>query len=278
MIALLLAVVAAHAQPTAIGPGDVPAAIVEVAREVRNRPLPARIDAISKSLLGVPYLDDPIGEGVPPDVDPIVRYDGFDCLTYVEEVLSLALTGDPAHAAMVRNSLRYDGDPATYANRQHFMELQWIPRAVANGWLRDTTREYGETVRFERTVTDATWAAWSGRARFALTDDELPTGTMALDVLPLAAAQAAAAHIRPGSIVMTVRQDRSWIPIWITHLGFVVPGATLRHASRLASSRTVREHDLAPYLRHTATYTNWPTAGIVVFEPVEQGPRDLLLE
>lgn len=255
--------------------GSLPPEIVEAAIQARTLPLAQRMRAVSEPLLGLPYLADSHGEGEGIDTDPPARYDAFDCLTFVEEVLALSLSGDPSHASDVRESLRYTGEPS-YATRRHFMELQWIPDNVAAGWLVDTTAAYGRPVqRFEREVTAGTWKAWGRRSLFALTDEQLPVGTMALDVLSLDDALAVVDQIRPGTIVLTVRQDRPWVPIWVTHLGFVLADAdqpTVRHATRM-SSKQVRDHSLEWYVEHVGTYSNWPTAGIALLEPVEQGPR-----
>ncbi len=263
-------------KPPATPPlGALPDALRDGAERSLDLPLPARMKAVSEPLLGLPYLVDPLGEGSGHDPDPLARYDAFDCLTFVEEVLALALAGDPVHAAPIRLGLRYDGSPS-YADRHHFMELQWIPSAIADGWLRDATGDYGATVRFEREVTDSLWRNWSGRAAFALTDEQLPTGLMGLDVLPLDEAIAAADRLRPGSIVLTVREDRPWVPLWITHLGIVIEhdGARLfRHASRMKSGPVTRDNRLRPYLELLGSYKNWKTAGVVVLEPIEFGPR-----
>lgn len=250
-------------------PAAEPAALETLAREVRELPLPERIAAVSHALLGAPYLTDPIGEGVAPDLDPPVRYDAFDCLTFVEEVLALTLPADPADAVIVRNALRYGGREVAYANRRHFMELQWIPEAVRGGWLIETTASYGATQHLEQTVTASTWEAWPDRVRFAMADHELPVGPMQLEVLPLDAAIRAAQRIKPGSLIMTVRSPRAGVPIWISHVGFVLAGprAVFRHASRMGNPRRVRDHDLAWYLEHQRESASWPVLGVAIFEP-----------
>jgi hypothetical protein len=257
--------------------GALPPELAARALEVSDRPLPERMAAISKQMLGRPYLADPLGEGRGIDADPLARYDVYDCLTFVEEVLALSLAGDPAHAARVRLALRYGDGPIEYRTRRHFMELQWIPGNIADGWLADTTATYGPVTHLERAVDADTWHSWRSRARFAMSDEELPVGTMQLDVLSLDDALAAVDDIRPGSILLTVREDRSWNPIWISHVGFVLPTEAgqprqVRHATRM-SSKTVRDHDLAWYLRHLKTYSKWPAVGVAVLEPIEQGPR-----
>jgi hypothetical protein len=252
-----------------------PVAVVEAVERTRDAPLPERIDAISAALIDADYINDPLGEGAGHDPDPIVRYDAFDCLTYVEEVLALAMGSDPRHAAEIRLALRYEG-PVAYANRKHFMELQWIPDAIADGWVRDTTSAYGRPVQqLSREVDDATWKAWRYRSRFALTDEQLPRGVMRLDVLSLDDAIAVAPDIRPGTILLTVRADRPWNPIWISHLGIVVPGErpTVRHATRMGDGR-VRDHGLVWYLEHLKTYEKWPAVGVALLEPLPFGPRN----
>lgn len=261
--------------------GALPADLLQVALDVRHLPLDERMEAISAVMLDKPHHDDPLGEGHAHDPDPLARYDMYDCLTFVEEVLALSLAGDPEHAAEVRLDLRYDGGPE-YVNRGHFMELQWLPHNIDRGWIRDTTGSYGPTVAFEREVEESLWKNWAGRKNFAHADEELPLGTMALTVLPLEDAIAAAPTIRPGSIIAAVREDRSYKPIWITHVGFVFEaedgGRTLRHATRMKKSRRVRDHDLVFYLELLRTYKNWKVAGIAVFEPQEMGPRLVLAD
>lgn len=254
--------------------GAIPTALLEAALAARDLPLAQRMRAISEPMLGRPYAIDPLGEGFGIDPDPLARYDAYDCLTFVEEVLALALSGDPSHSAEVRQRLRYGDAPVDYAHRRHFMELQWLPGNVADGFLVDTTARYAPTVRQEREVTLGTWTSWRRRRLFALSDEQLPVGTMALDVIPLDAAIAIADDIAPGSLVLTVRTDRNGVPIWTTHLGFVVEGerAQMRNASRRTAMRVLDE-GLAWYLEHLKGYGNWPVAGISVFEPVEQGPR-----
>jgi hypothetical protein len=254
--------------------GAMPDSVVEAATKARNLPLPERMKAVSQPLLGRPYVLDPMGDGEGWDSDPLARYDAFDCLTFLEEVLSLSLAGDPTDAAEIRNTLRYGDGPIDYAHRHHFMELQWLPANQAAGLIRPTTAEYGEPVHLSKEVTADTWRAWSKRKLFHLADDQLPTGHMELDVLPIAQALQAVDRIRPGSIVLTVRTDRAGVPIWISHVGFTVPAdvPTVRHATKVSGART-RDQTLSWYLQHLESYKNWPALGISLWEPIEQGPR-----
>lgn len=254
--------------------GSIPPDIVKIARSVGHLPLPDRMGKISEAMLGRPYVSDPLGEGEGVDPDPIARYDAFDCLTFTEEVLALSLAGDPIQAAQIRRDLRYGPENTiTYVNRRHFMELQWIPGVVRDGWLRNTTAEYGEVMLLEKDVTSQTWRTWKPRKRFAHTDEELPYGQMRLEVLPLATAREVKDRIRAGSVILTVRADRPTVPIWVTHVGFLVPDPkggrpVLRHATKIGGGGT-RDHSLEWYLEHLGSYTNWKVLGISILEPVE---------
>ncbi|MBX2798450.1 MAG: DUF1460 domain-containing protein [Myxococcales bacterium] len=257
--------------------GAIPKDILDVARAVAQRPLPERIGAISEALLGRPYASDPLGEGAGIDPDPIARYDVFDCLTYAEEVLALSLAGDPAHAAQIRRDLRYgSGNPVDYVHRRHFMELQWIPGVVSDGWMRVSSGDYGPITVLEKEVTPDTWKWWRSRKKFAHTDEELPVGTMRLEVLDLPTAKSVADRIRPGSVILTVRSDRSGVPIWVTHVSLLVTNGegknVMRHSTKIGKGGT-RDHDLSWYLDHLDSYVNWKVQGIAVMEPIEAGPR-----
>jgi hypothetical protein len=251
--------------------GDIPEEVIRAAVEARFRPLAERMEVVSRPFLRRPYAIDPIGEGEGIDPDPPARYDAFDCLTVVEETLALALAGDPLHAGMIRQALRYGDAAPTYANRRHFMELQWIPGNIRDGWLTDTTRSYAETKRQEKDVTATTWKTWNKRSLFKLADEQLPTGHIALDVIPLDTAIAIADQLRPGSLVLTVRSNPRG-PIWTSHLGFVVSPGVIRNASKRGHMRVVDER-MVSYFAALKTYGSGVVAGITVLEPVEQDPR-----
>jgi Protein of unknown function (DUF1460) len=270
-------VAAASPSTSSLSIGAMPARLATIASSAARLPLPERISLVSEALLGLPYVSDPMGEGVLPDADPVARYDAFDCLTYVEEVLALSMAGDPVHAAEIRDALRYDEGPRDYVHRRHFMELQWIPGTLRAGLLRDTTRSYGRTVALDKEVTPATWSAWSGRKNFLHTDTQLPLGHMHLDVLPLDEAVRVADRLPAGSILLTVRQDRAGVPLWITHVSLIVMDSAgqkvVRHATLVGTPDQTRDHGLLFYLNHLRTYANWPVLGVAVLEPVEQQPR-----
>ncbi|MCB9780849.1 MAG: DUF1460 domain-containing protein [Alphaproteobacteria bacterium] len=256
--------------------GTIPPELLAVARESRDLPLGARMMAVSDQLLGAPYQVDAAGEGQAPDFDPLARYDVFDCLTFVEEVLALTLPADPLAAPMVRNGLRYGGAEPSYEARRHFMLTEWIPGNIEDGWLTDITATLGDTHLVEVDVDADTWRWWRKRKLFALPDAALPVGHFRLPVMSIDAAMEVAGDIPPGALIITVRRPKPGVPIIVTHLGFKVPSdperPVMRHATKMKGQR-VMDHSLLWYLDHLRWYDRWPVEGISVLMPREFGPR-----
>ena len=251
----------------------VPSAVVSAIRAVADRSVGERLDVATRPFLGRPYIVDPVGEGEGADADVPARYDVFDCMSFVEEGLGMVLAGDPVNAPAIRDALRYDRF-ADNAHRNHFMEAQWIPRAVASGLLEDVTDRLGHARTLTKSVTPAVWQGWRSRRRFFLADPELPVGTWSLRYLDLGQAAEAAPKIPPGALVVTLRVERAWSPIVTTHVSLVVPGRSepmMRHATKMGK-RLVRDDKLSWYMTHLRDYVNWPALGVVVLMPREQGP------
>lgn len=255
----------------------VPPEVAAAVRAVADRPVGVRMEAASRSFLGLPYVNDAAGEGDDADPDPPSRYDAFDCLTFVEEVLALALAGDPLDAPAIRDALRYQGAPA-YQNRRHFMEAEWVPAAIRNGLLEDVTGRIGQARLLEKEVTARTWAGWGRRTRLfgRIPDERLPVGTWTLPFLDLDEAERVARDIPAGAILLTVRTPRDGVPIAVTHISAVVPledgSLRMRHATRMGV-RSVRDDYVEWYVRHLRDYVNWPSLGVSILLPREQGPR-----
>jgi hypothetical protein len=259
-------------------PGSLPDAVAEQVAAVRARPLPERIDAISAMFMDAPYVLDALGDGVGRDPDPLARYDAFDCQTYVEEVLALAMSSDAAEAGALRRAIRYGDDAPAFSNRRHFTELQWLPRVIADGFVTDATTTYGApTVDVRQSVPRSMITAWKDGERFhepATLDNIFRAGdpaTLAITVIPIKDAIGVAPKIRPGSVVLFVRHEKPGLPLRTSHMGLVVGAGTLRHASQ--AGKRVMDEPLAAYLSKAATWTSWPVQGIAILEPKEQWPR-----
>ena len=91
---------------------------------------------IGQEYLGAKYLSNPLGEGLPPDSDPIFRTDAFDCTTFVETAM--------AHGDVnVLTKIRYKDGQIDFLNRNHFIESDWL---VNNSDIvENVSAKYGKT-------------------------------------------------------------------------------------------------------------------------------------
>ena len=127
-----------------------------------GKPLTERLRLISEPMLGADYVVDGIGEGEGRDPDPLVRFDSFDCLSFIEELLAWTYATSLDEVSTARQQICYNG-PVHFDNRRHFMVPQWIPDNIAAGRLVDVTHLYGETQVAQKTITTRNWMRWRGR-------------------------------------------------------------------------------------------------------------------
>lgn len=105
--------------------------------------IPARIDYLSHLLLNKPYIVNPQGEGIHAEFDtaPLYRFDGFDCVTFVNNILALALSQNASDFEKKLLQINYYHAIPTYENRFHFMSIDWNSENQKNKIIRDITRE-----------------------------------------------------------------------------------------------------------------------------------------
>lgn len=101
-----------------------------------------RVEFATRYFLGKPYLVGPHGEGVNGifDQSPLYRFDGFDCVTFVNTVLALALSFDLSSFEKKLLELNYYNATPTYENRFHFMSADWNPQNQKNNTVIDITK------------------------------------------------------------------------------------------------------------------------------------------
>ncbi len=232
------------------------------------RPLQERLLSVSERFLGTPYVFSPLGEGQGVDPDPTFRVDAVDCLSFVEQALAMSLAPRPEEVPVVLEHLRY-ASTASYEDRNHLMESQWLPNNLRKGFLVDVTRRHGaaDTVRAEKTLTARTWTSRSSLA-LQLPKARQPQGTFALDMIPLDKVMAHARSLPSGTILVVLREDLPLKATRVTHLGFVVQKGKrtyLRHAARSVYQRVVDE-DLETFLARHARYAKWKVSGVSLFE------------
>ena len=103
--------------------------------------LSTRIAAISQAFLGSPYALGALGEGLHAryDQSPLYRTDAFDCETYVDTVIALALAHNLVQFQQTIRAIRYKAGHVSFIDRNHFTCLDWNKNNQHNGFLKDIT-------------------------------------------------------------------------------------------------------------------------------------------
>jgi hypothetical protein len=119
--------------------------ISSVYQKLAQNPIPTisqRIIMFSGLFLGKPYALTALGEGPAGDYDqfPLYRCDAFDCETYVDTVLALALSHHFNQFKRRINELRYRHADVRFTQRNHFTDLDWNQNNQQQGFLKDITR------------------------------------------------------------------------------------------------------------------------------------------
>lgn len=122
----------------------------------------ARIFLARKS----PYVSDPLGEGDNGRFNqgPLYRFDGFDCTTFVETVMALALSQNSHQFKDKINQIRYKQGEISYETRNHFPSTDWIPNNTASGFVKDITGQIaGTSTKWSQTwIEKDRWIAMKG--------------------------------------------------------------------------------------------------------------------
>ncbi|HRY44873.1 MAG TPA: DUF1460 domain-containing protein [Thermoanaerobaculia bacterium] len=206
--------------------------------------LPARVEALSAALLGAPYVAHALVGSATEAEALVAPLDGFDCVTYVESVLALARSGEPAGYVEELRGLRYDGGRVEWARRNHFM-TDWVRRNARAGVVRAVAPgTLGK--RVEKTLS-AVPGLPPRRARFAC--------------VPKARLRAFLPRLANGDVLLFASTKAG---LDVFHCGFLVLAGgslRLRHASR--SAGCVVEEDLVRFLAANRM------AGLVAARPLD---------
>ena len=261
-----------------------------------------RFNVASAFFLKKPYLSNPLGEGKEAYfiAKPLFRLDGFDCLSYVETSLAMALAKTPEAFYRLIRLLRYKNGNISYLERNHFLSLDWNRNNRA--LIRDLTDTFKDTegrmlaVEATASIDKRAWfwhktendlilpRSVNKHARLAqlkkmtyfFKPTEVTIRYLALTILFDAKAnpnQKCFDHIPSGAIIEIIRpnwelKDKIGTNLHVSHLGLAFrknlnAPLMFRHASS-AQGRVV-EVRLLDYLKK---YLNHPTVkGIKVLIP-----------
>jgi hypothetical protein len=248
----------------------------------RRTSLRQRIEAVSQLFLSTPYKRSPLGEGAEGvfDRDPLIRFDAFDCTTFVETVLALSLESDLDSGMRILQKIRYKDGKIDYLTRNHFTELDWVPNNIKAGFLRDITTEIAgqDAVEVSKTISKRQWylrksiASFHGRfsedekhcllpALRAL-GEQFPDQRATLPVLPIQDLPRIIERIPSGAIVNLVRADQAGRTTIVSHQALLIKKNDkwyVRHASSIG--RAVEDdpvfYDLSQYRD-----SRWPLIGL----------------
>ena len=231
--------------------------------------LGARVAFVTEPFLGAPYRLSALGEGDDGDGvdrDPRMRFDAFDCTTFVETAMALSLASNLQEARQLLDAIRYRDGSVAYLARRHFPEAEWIPELTRLGLLQDITREVGggDVVTTKKHLDASVWRRARHRGLPALPDDRIPAGDFVLDILPLERLLGHQHEIPPGTILHIVREDYASVPVRVSHQGIVIKkGGALfvRHAADRMYHSVVDE-ELERFVRRLQAYRKWPVAGV----------------
>jgi len=207
-----------------------PRRVADLIEQAKSQPnISQRIDAISRALLGARYQARTLIGGPNRAEIFVVREDAFDCVTYNEFVLAVAIARDVPEFEEALRKIRYRNGEVTWRQRNHYY-ADWSRNNVDNGICRPV--EFGETVKLDKS-----------------SDSEPGLGRRSwiLDVTQQAVMQANAAKLLTGDIVGFVSRRAN---LDYFHTGFVAFGAKgellLRHAS--STRRRVIDERMASFI------------------------------
>ena len=211
-----------------------------------DRSVATRINFFSHYFLGRSYEPNPlIGSADAAEVFT-ASLDGFDCVTYIETVLALALASNVDDFADWLRKIRYERGHIKWERRNHYMTL-WIRHNVREGVIRPVSMPTVPTLTRERVLNVVPGLA-PRRAR--------------MKCVPKRAMPRLEQYLQTGDLIFFA-STRKHLDIF--HAGIIVRGkkVSMRHASR--SKGSVVEQELSDFLA-----TNRMT-GVIVIRPQKRG-------
>lgn len=127
----------------------------------KNRNITDRIVWFSGQFLHKPYLLGALGEGPEGHYDqyPLYRTDAFDCETYVDTVLALAMADNLSIFREKLLKIRYKKGKRAYIYRNHFTDLDWNRNNQQQGFIKDITPDFRQVKIAEAEINKPAWYA-----------------------------------------------------------------------------------------------------------------------
>lgn len=175
---------------------------------------------ISAEYIGIQYIADPLGENMPPDTDPLIRTDAFDCVTFVETVL--------ADADVEKlTKIRYRDGVVDFLHRNHFIESDWLTNN--SDLVENVSMQYAPTLVRRVVIDKQNWLKTVHGI-----DAEFEPEIINLQYIPYK--YVSDISISEPMIVLFItgksgKSDTIGTDLAVVHVGFLLPDGILRHAS-----------------------------------------------
>ena len=173
-------------------------------------------------------------------------FEGFDCVTYIETVLALALASNVDDFTEWLRQIRYEQGRIEWERRNHYMTL-WIRNSVREGIFRPVSTPAVPTLTMERILNVVPGLA-PRRAR--------------VKCVPKRAVPRLEQYLQTGDLIFFA-STRKHLDVF--HAGIIVRGekVSMRHASR--SKGSVVEQELSEFLEANRM------TGVIVMRPQTRG-------
>jgi len=209
----------------------------------RDRSVASRIDALSRFFLGCPYKSNPLVGSAETTEVFTVSLDAFDCVTYIETVLALALASNVDDFVERLRTIRYEHGEIQWKRRNHYMTL-WLRNNVREGILTPVSVRAIPTHKLDRVLNLVPGLA-PQRVR--------------MRCIPKRSAPRLERYLQTGDIILFASTRRN---LDVFHAGIIARYGKIvlmRHASR--SQGSVVEQKLSEFLEANRT------SGVIVARP-----------
>lgn len=192
---------------------------------------------IGYQYLGAEYKTSPLGEEKSPDADPLIRFDAFDCTTFVETSLA---DGDIEKL----NNIRYKDGEIDFLSRNHFIESDWL---INNSdMVKNVSSLYGPTKIRSVTIDKQNWLKVVHNI-----DADFKTEKVNLEYIPYEDIKIIDTD-KPLIVLFIVgnseKYDKLGTDVAVVHMGFLLPDGRLRHAS--SQFGKVMDTDFYEYIKN----------------------------
>ncbi len=218
-----------------------------------------RIQFLSEVARETPYLIFCLGEGPSGlyDKDPLVDIARVDCMTFCEQILSMAISGSYEEFFQNLQKIRYRDAIISFKTRNHYTIADWLPH---NAWLLEDATELigGDYCRSMTKTIDR--AGVLGTMGCTDLRGIPPPETMTVQYIPKEYLMDVAEHLRGGEIVSIISKHEG---IFSSHMALIAKdregGTIFRHASRTAGK--VVDESFSEYVRKIQDWKS--TAGMM---------------